>query len=105
MRTSTPPTNRLTHRLGIRTRILAWFVVLLGAALVTTLLVTRTVLVNNVDADADARLNADAEDFRIAVNDAHLENPEHGTLKDVMDGYLKRRTVRDDEAYLGIVEG
>jgi two-component system OmpR family sensor kinase len=105
----TPPTmptskTRRLPKLGMRGRILAWFVVLLGAALLTTLLVTRAVLVNGVDTDADARLNADAEDFRLAVNDAHLENGTE-TLTSVMDHYLARRVSRPDAAYLAIVGG
>jgi signal transduction histidine kinase len=107
--TTAPPvanrSPRLIHRLGIRSRILAWFVVLLGAALLTVLVVTRSVLVNNVDSDADARLNADAEEFRQAVNNAHLEQPDSVPLSQVMHDFLTSRVVRPDQAELAIVGG
>jgi signal transduction histidine kinase len=98
---------RLIRRLGIRSRILAWFVVLLGAALLTVLLVTRAVLVNGIDTDADVRLNNDAGDFRVAVNDAHLEQASQLTkaMDDVMDHYLEGLVARPDQAELAIVNG
>jgi signal transduction histidine kinase len=107
--TTAPPVDgrrpALIRRLGIRSRILAWFVVLLGAAMLTVLVVTRSVLVNGVDADADTRLNDDAQDFRLAVNDAHLEVPTNGPLTSVMDTYLHRQVTRPDQAELAIVDG
>lgn len=112
--TTTDPTTGTTDRppprrrlLGLRLRLLGWAIVLLTLATLTSLVVVRQVLVNQLENRVTADLRQETGDFRRVV---YEENPATGrpygeNLRTAVDRYLDRNAPHDGEAVFTFVGG
>lgn len=98
------PRGRRRLVVPARLRIMAWLVLLLAAALVTVVVVTRNLLVGESRADAVAALEQEAGEFRQFAEagiDQETGAPyENG--EELLRRHLSRQFLDDDEIILGV---
>lgn len=119
--------SRRWQRLGIRPRILAWYVVLLSIATAATILVERGALINNLDNRIDNELAQEVDEFRRLLGgvapdgtcwagstpDGSCEegrNPETGEpfgddMAAAFDTFLRRSIPGEHETMITIIDG
>lgn len=102
------PRRRRRFRLGLRGRILGWYVILLAVASLASVLVARQLLVAQVDRRIDAQLDQEVEELR-ALADVGID-PETGVAfgRDVarfFEVFLQRNRPLENEAFLTFIEG
>ena len=92
-------------RLSARWRIVTWIMVLLGIVLFTIILTTRTIMLSEVEAGANAQVEQEAEEFRrFAVEgiDPATSEPFDSSTR-LFEVFLSRQIPEDDEVIAGIV--
>ena len=92
---------------SLRTRIVAWLIGILALATVSSVLVTRTVLLVRLDQRIDAELvQESAELRRLATgNDPDTGDPFGSRARRIFEVYLQRNVPSEDEAFITFVEG
>ena len=109
-----PLRDRLRPRRGrlsppsLRLRVLAWFVLLLAAATLASVLVTRQVLLSRLDQRIDAELVQESLELRKLVADG--VDPETGEgfgpdVRRILTVYLERNVPSPNEALITFVDG
>ncbi len=90
-----------------RTRILGWYVVLLGIALAAALLIQRTVLMSQVSTHIDEDLEQEAAELRQLVdgNDPDTGEPFGPAAARIFDVFLDRNVAVEGEAVVTFVNG
>lgn len=101
--------ERLFSRVpSARTRILGWYVLLLAGALVAGLLLQRTLLLNQVEAEVHDALDQEVEEFRALAEqgiDPETGEPFAGDLRAVFNTYLQRNVPLQGEGVVTIIDG
>jgi signal transduction histidine kinase len=92
---------------SLRTRIVAWFIALLALATVSSVLVTREVLLLRLDQRIDSELVQETEELRQL---AKGKDPETGRafgphVKRIFDVYLRNNVPSQNEAFVTFVGG
>jgi signal transduction histidine kinase len=92
---------------GVRSRILLWYVVLMSAAIVASVLVVRRVLTVQVDSRIDASLVQETNELRDLARGRDPETGERfrGDVVRIFDVFLERNIPVRNEAYLTFVGG
>jgi two-component system OmpR family sensor kinase len=95
------------HRFGIRARVVASFLVLLVTAEAVSITVLHQVGANQIDAQVTNDLREVADDLEVRLRNEQDDLGRDGgeTLRAVFDQFLLVRPVRDQEAFLAIVDG
>jgi two-component system, OmpR family, sensor kinase len=93
------PEHSLRRGVSARLRIMGWLVLVLAAALISVVLVTRNVLINELQREIDAALRQEVEEFEQFGRQGR--NPETGqsftSAAELLDVHLERqRTVQVD---------
>lgn len=92
-------------RFSARWRIVTWIMVLLGIVLFTIILTTRTIMLSEVEAGANAQVEQEVEEFRrFAVEGADPETgqPFESSTR-LFEVFLSRQIPEADEVIAGIV--
>jgi signal transduction histidine kinase len=94
-------------RWGVRSRILVWYVALMAAAIVASVLVVRIVLTNQLDARIDAALVQEASELRVLARGRDPETGERfrGDVRRIFEVFLDRNIPARNEVILTFVEG
>ena len=109
-----PLRDRLRAWLGrlpppsLRLRVLAWFVVLLAAATLASVLVTRQVLLSSLGQRIDAELVQESRELRkLAADgvDPKTGRPLGSDVKRIFEVYLERNVPSANEALITFVDG
>jgi signal transduction histidine kinase len=92
---------------GIRTRILVWYVLLMSAATVASVLVVRRVLTVQVDSRIDAMLVQETDELRDLARGRDPETGERfrGDVTRILEVFLDRNIPVENEAYLTFIDG
>jgi signal transduction histidine kinase len=92
---------------SLRTRIIAWFIGLLALATLSSVLVTRTVLLVRLDQRIDRELTQEAAELRRLAtgNDPETGEPFGSRATRIFEVYLQRNVPSRDEALITFVEG
>jgi signal transduction histidine kinase len=92
---------------GIRVRILLWYVLLLAAATVASVLVVRQVLLARLDEGIDADLAQETQELRrlSGGNDPETGEPFGGDVPRILEVFLERNVPARNEAHLTFVDG
>jgi signal transduction histidine kinase len=92
---------------GIRSRILLWYVALMAAAIMASVLVVRGVLTNQVDARIDAGLVQEASELRKLARGRDPVGGERfrGDVRRIFQVFLQRNIPVRNEVILTFVEG
>ncbi len=91
-----------------RTRILGWYVLLLAVALAAALLLQRSFLLSQVNADADQGLDQEVGELRQLVEvgvDPETGEPFGGELARIFETFLQRNVPLAGEAVFTILDG
>jgi two-component system OmpR family sensor kinase len=102
------PRRGIRERLsGIRLRILLWYVLLLAAATVASVLVVRQVLLVRLDERIDAALVQETQELRRLSegNDPETGQPFTGDVPRVLEVFLQRNVPSRNEAFVTFVDG
>jgi len=102
------PRRGIRERLsGIRLRILLWYVLLLAAATVASVLVVRQVLLVRLDERIDAALVQETQELRRLSegNDPETGQPFTGDVPRVLEIFLQRNVPSQNEAFVTFVDG
>ncbi|WP_300008450.1 HAMP domain-containing sensor histidine kinase [Pseudonocardia sp.] len=105
-RPAAPDAATVEHRLGLpaRARIMAWLLLLLTVALVSVVLVTRNLLLADLDAEITAELQQESEEFTQFVDVG--VNPETGlpfaNAVELMKIHLERQRPGEDQVQVGV---
>ncbi|MGH3998969.1 MAG: HAMP domain-containing protein, partial [Pseudonocardiaceae bacterium] len=95
-----PPRRGASARL----RIMGWLVLLLAAALISVVLVTRNVLINGLDQEINAALRQEVEEFQRFAERGR--NPETGqpfsSAAELLEVHLARQRTGESEVLVGI---
>jgi two-component system OmpR family sensor kinase len=106
--TEAEPRRGMRERLsGIRTRILFWYVLLLAAATVASVLVVRQVLLARLDERIDSDLAQETQELRrlSAGNDPETGQPFGNDVGRILEVFLQRNVPSRNEAHLTFVDG
>jgi two-component system, OmpR family, sensor kinase len=92
---------------SLRTRLVAWFALLLLAALVASLITTRWVLLSRLDARIDAALSQEADELRALVDGLEFGDaaPREDDIRELFQNYLERNVPMANEALITFVGG
>lgn len=103
--TASPALRRVVF--GVRTRVLAWFVLLLTLSMGASVLVIRQVLLARVDDRIEGALRQEAEEFRTLVSgtDPRSGRPFGSDAAAIFDVYLSRNIPSEREALFTLVGG
>jgi two-component system, OmpR family, sensor kinase len=105
----TDVTSRPARRVpwGIRGRILVWFIVVLSAATIAAVLVTRQLLIAGVDARIDEALTQEAEELRRLARgrDPTTGEPFGSRVDRIFEVFLRRNLPVRNEMFLTFVDG
>jgi two-component system OmpR family sensor kinase len=104
----TEPGRTIRERLsGIRVRILLWYVILLAAATVASVLVVRQVLLARLDERIDSDLAQETEELRrlSAGNDPETGQPFGNDVARILEVFLQRNVPSRNEAHLTFLDG
>jgi two-component system OmpR family sensor kinase len=102
------PRRTIRERLsGIRVRILLWYVLLLAAATVASVLVVRQVLLARLDERIDSDLTQETEELRrlSAGNDPETGQPFGNDVARILEVFLQRNVPSRNEAHLTFLDG
>jgi two-component system OmpR family sensor kinase len=106
--TEAEPRRTLRERLsGIRLRILLWYVILLTAATVASVLVVRQVLLARLDERIDSDLAQETQELRrlSAGNDPGTGEPFGNDVARILEVFLQGNVPSRNEAHLTFVDG
>jgi signal transduction histidine kinase len=94
-------------RWGVRSRILIWYVVLMSAAIVASVLVVRRVLTVQVDRRIDAALQQEIEELRRLAGGRDPVSGElfRGDVRRIFDVFLRRNIPVRNETYVTFLDG
>jgi two-component system, OmpR family, sensor kinase len=94
-------------RFGLRTRVVAWFGVLLLLAVLGSLAAARSVLLNRLDARLDDSLSQEADELRALVdeNDPGTGEPLSEDIRQLFRVFLERNVPLAHEAIITFVDG
>ena len=105
----TKETGRPARRVpwGIRGRILLWFILVLSAATIAAVLVTRQILIAGVDARIDEALTQEAEELRRLARgrDPTTGEPFGEQVDRIFEVFLRRNLPVRNEMFLTFVDG
>ncbi|CAN5671804.1 ATP-binding protein [soil metagenome] len=92
---------------GVRVRILGWYIFLLALAVLATLLLERSILLDQLDEEVEGQLRQEVEEVK---NLAGGRNPNTGEpfatdVAAVFDTFLSRNVPGEGEAFLTVVPG
>ena len=91
---------------SIRARVVVGYVVLLGVALLTMLVIVRGALLSRYDQDVDARLAAEVAQLQVVVEEGDPATGSDFVDPAVLfDTHLQRVLPADDDAFFTIVDG
>lgn len=102
------PRRGIRERLsGIRLRILLWYVLLLAAATVASVLVVRQVLLARLDERIDAALAQETQELRRLSdgNDPETGQPFRSDVPRILEVFLQSNVPSRNEAFLTFVDG
>lgn len=90
-----------------RARILGWYVLLLGVALVAALLLQRALLLRQAVVDADLGLDQEVSELRQLAGgiDPNTGEPFAGDLEALFDVFLSRNVVLEGEGVVTLIDG
>lgn len=93
--------------LGVRTRVLAWYVLLLAVSLAVAVVVVRSILIERLEASVDTQIAQEAQEFRSLVGgrDPDTGQPFGDNVAAIFDTYLARNIPGEREALLTLVDG
>jgi two-component system, OmpR family, sensor kinase len=105
--TTEPPGSAPRVRWGVRSRILAWYVLLMTAAIGASILVVRRVLTVQVDRRIDAALQQEVEEVRRLARGRDPETGERfaGDVRRIFDVFLRRNIPVRNEMYVTFLDG
>jgi two-component system, OmpR family, sensor kinase len=106
--TEAEPRRGMRERLsGIRARILFWYVLLLAAATVASVLVVRQVLLARLDERIDSDLAQETQELRrlSAGNDPETGQPFGNDVGRILEVFLERNVPSRNEAHLTFLDG
>jgi two-component system, OmpR family, sensor kinase len=91
---------------SLRTRIVAWFIGLLALATLSSVLVTRTVLLVRLDQRIDAELTQESAELRRLAtgNDPETGEPFRSNVRRIFEVYLERNVPARNEALITFVD-
>jgi two-component system OmpR family sensor kinase len=91
---------------GVRSRILFWYVVLMAAATVASVLVVRRVLTVQVDTRIDEYLVQERDELGQLAggSDPETGEPFRGDVRRIFDVFLQRNIPVENEAYLTFID-
>lgn len=92
---------------GIRLRIVFAYVVLLGVALITSITVTRHLVLQRLDDEIDDRLTQETQELRQLAGgvDPTTSEPFGDDVKAILDTFLDRNVPDDHEAFYTVLDG
>ena len=92
---------------GVRTRILAWFVVLVAFVLLLSLFLIRQVLHNRLDVEIEQSLVLEVDELISLAggNDPNTAQPFAGDVASIFDTFLKRNLPAEGEALYTLIGG
>jgi signal transduction histidine kinase len=92
---------------SLRTRIVAWFIGLLALATLSSVLVTRTVLLVRLDQRIDAELTQESAELRRLAtgNDPETGKPFRSNVQRIFEVFFERNVPARNEAFITFVEG
>jgi len=90
---------------GVRFRILFWYVLILGVAVVAAVVVVQRVLVIQVEEHIDAELDQEAAELRVLAKGHDPETGErfHGDVKAIFKVFLRRNIPAVNEMYVSFL--
>jgi len=99
--------RRFSATSSVRLRILGWFIALLVAALVFGILLQRSLLLAQLDAEVDSLLTQEVEELQqlSAGNDPETGQPFGDDVRSVFDTFLSRNIPSEGEALFTLVDG
>jgi signal transduction histidine kinase len=105
--TATTEPRSAQVRWGVRSRILIWYVVLMSAAIVASVLVVRRVLTVQVDRRIDSSLQQETEELRRLARGRDPETGElfRGDVERIFDVFLRRNIPVRNETYVTFLDG
>jgi signal transduction histidine kinase len=105
--TATTEPRSAQVRWGVRSRILIWYVVLMSAAIVASVLVVRRVLTVQVDRRIDGALQQETEELRRLARGRDPETGElfRGDVERIFDVFLRRNIPVRNETYVTFLDG
>ena len=92
---------------SLRTRIIAWFIGVLALATLSSVLVTRTVLLVRLDQRIDAELTQESAELRRLArgNDPETGEPFRSNVRRIFDVFFERNVPARNEALITFVDG
>jgi signal transduction histidine kinase len=92
---------------SLRTRIVAWFIGLLALAVLSSVLITRTVLIIRLDQRIDRELVQESAELRrlVAGNDPETGRPFEQRARRIFEVFLERNVPSRNEALITFVGG
>jgi signal transduction histidine kinase len=100
------PSSRRRPGLGVRPRLVVWFLVLAGAALAGSAMVTNRALHAQIDDRVDLELRREAERFEVLIASEPVPDSNPGPrLRALLVSYLATTPVGDGQVLLAIVDG
>jgi two-component system, OmpR family, sensor kinase len=105
--TTTEPVRRKRWWSSVRLRIVVGYVLLLAAALAISILVTRQVLVGQLERDIDRALAQEVEELRslAAGTDPETGEPFGTDAAAILDTFLRRNVPEANEAFYTLADG
>ena len=102
-----PRARLLRMPASIRTRTIVWFVGILALATISSVLVTRAVLLIRLDQRVDSELTQEANELRRLArgNDPETGRPFRGNVSRVFETFLQRNIPAPYEAIVTFVDG
>lgn len=99
--------ERRTRTASVRVRILGWYVALLGISLVAALILQRTFLLAQAEADAESALNQEVDELEQLVGgiDPVTGEPFGGDVSAIFDTFLARNVPLEGEGLITFVNG
>jgi signal transduction histidine kinase len=105
-RRATTPGPRHRRGIGVRARLLVWFLVLAGAALAGSALVTNRALHAQLEDRVDLDLRREAERFEVLIASEPVpEVDPEARLRAALVTYLGATPVGEDQVVMALVEG
>lgn len=98
---------RLPVRVGVRTRILGWYVALLVLVAIAELLLQRRVLLERLDEEVETGLVQESQELRTLADgrDPMTAQPFAGDVAAIFDTFLRRNIPHEGEALVTFVDG
>ena len=103
-----PPDTRHWRLRGVRSRLLVWFVLLLSLATAASILVTRQVLLNRLDARINRQLTQEAQELQALASvgrDPETGRPFANDVARIFSVFLQGNIPSQNEAMVTFIDG